>query len=169
MKQQLLIITILASCALVNCNEYRIFKSAEDNQYFILPDQNFTWQESLEECESRNMELLTIESKEKALEIRKLLERVFSGQPLPRFYLGANDFDKFRQFTWISTQISGPFTYTNWEKSEPNNYKKENERCVHIGYHGTDEWNDINCKVKNGFICQEKWEWQDCKEADTKH
>ncbi|XP_065365867.1 lectin subunit alpha-like [Calliphora vicina] len=159
MKQQLLLITILAwwGGAIVNGEEdHRIFKSAENNQYFIMPMKKFTWQESLKECESRNMDLLTIESEEKALEINKLLERVFSGKRIPGFYLGANDLDKFRHFNWISSKARGPFTYTNWERNEPNNYKNKNERCVQIGFHGNDQWNDANCNRKYGFICQER-------------
>ena len=64
--------------------------------------------------------------------------------------------DQFRKFSWITSEGPKAFTFTNWEKTEPNNYKKLNERCVHIGFHATLEWNDINCSRKYGFICQER-------------
>lgn len=64
--------------------------------------------------------------------------------------------DKAGEFKWITRTESIPFTYTNWEPTEPNNYKNLNERCVQIGFHGTDQWNDIRCNSKCGFICQER-------------
>ena len=81
---------------------------------------------------------------------------LFLDKRIPRFHIGANDLNEFRKFSWITSEGRIPFTYTNWEKTEPNNYQKLNERCVQMGFHGTLQWNDINCSRKYGFICQER-------------
>ena len=85
-----------------------------------------------------------------------LLFFLFLDKRIPRFYIGANDLKEFRKFSWITSEGRKPFTFTNWEKKEPNNYQKLNERCVQMGFHGTLQWNDINCSRKCGFICQER-------------
>ncbi|XP_065365866.1 lectin subunit alpha-like [Calliphora vicina] len=157
MKQliiNLVLIAILACCPLGNCAGE--FISAKNNTYIIQPARKFTWDEASKECDNQNMDLLTIENETKAEEIKELLKKVFAGKPIPRFYLGANDKEKFREFYWITSKGRELFTYTNWDRTEPNNYQKLNERCVHIGFYGTEFWNDINCSRKYGFICQER-------------
>jgi hypothetical protein len=44
-----------------------------------------------------------------------------------------------------------PITYTNWNRGEPNNHRK-NEHCAAVwgGY----KWNDAVCHESFGFICQ---------------
>ncbi|KAI8116796.1 Lectin subunit alpha [Lucilia cuprina] len=252
MKQQILLLLAFTACSVFAQNPERLFKSSKNNEFFIMPAKKYTWQEALKECESRDMDLLTIETEDKAKEIKELLQKVFSGKPIPRFYrcstvngpftytnweqsepnnyqnqnercvnigfhgndqwndvncdrkygmlytwqsferevesrdmdlltietedkakeikellqkatyttflCGPNDLENYREFIWISSTVNGPFTYTNWEQSEPNNYQNQNERCVNIGFHGNDQWNDVNCDRKYGFICQERWE-----------
>ncbi|KNC26531.1 hypothetical protein FF38_04167 [Lucilia cuprina] len=142
-----------------------LFKSDEKNEYYIQPAQKFTWAQALQECDKQTMDLLTIEDAKKALEIENLLKKVFSKKPIPRFYLGAHDQEEFRTFNWITKDATKPFTYTNWESTEPNNYKKLNERCVHLGFHGSLQWNDINCERKYGFICQERTDFESLLEV----
>ncbi|XP_037809015.1 lectin subunit alpha-like [Lucilia sericata] len=160
MKQPInlvLIVIIAYFCSLAySADDKLLFKSEEKNEYYIQPAQKFTWAQALNECDSRTMDLLTIEDAKKAEEIEKLLKKVFSKKTIPRFYLGAHDQEEFRKFNWITKEAIKPFSYTNWESSEPNNYKNLNERCVHLGFHGSLQWNDINCERKYGFICQER-------------
>ncbi|XP_061387554.1 lectin subunit alpha-like [Musca vetustissima] len=133
-------------------DETNIYKTSK-YKYFIEPRQKFTWSQALEECKKKKMNLATIDSKERADDLKIVLNEAFGYEKkrIPRLYIGANDLDEFREFVWIAK--GDIFSYTNWEKGEPNNYKKLNERCVHIGFHGDDKWNDINCNRKYGFIC----------------
>ncbi|KAI8116776.1 Lectin subunit alpha [Lucilia cuprina] len=170
MKQpiNLVLIVILAyfcSLAYSAAAAKLLFKSDEKNEYYIQPAQKFTWAQALQECDKQTMDLLTIEDAKKALEIENLLKKVFSKKPIPRFYLGAHDQEEFRTFNWITKDATKPFTYTNWESTEPNNYKKLNERCVHLGFHGSLQWNDINCERKYGFICQERTDFESLLEV----
>ncbi|KAM7347154.1 C-type lectin mosGCTL-7-like [Cochliomyia hominivorax] len=152
----IIIIAILAFCSvLANCED-NLFKSEENNEYFIQPAQKYTWQEAFDECDTKDMDLLIIDSEAKAIEIKVLLKKIFTSKPIPRFYLAANDLEKVNEFHWITKKERKPVIYTNWEPNEPNKYQKLNERCIHIGFHGTDQWNDITCSRKYGFICQER-------------
>ncbi|XP_073829636.1 lectin subunit alpha-like [Musca autumnalis] len=133
--------------------ETNVYKTST-YKYYIEPKNKYTWSQALEECKNRKMNLVTIDSKEKADDVNVVLNEAFLFQkkPIPRLYIGANDLDEFREFIWIAK--GEIFSYTNWEKGEPNNYQELNERCVHIGFHGDEKWNDINCDRKYGFICE---------------
>ncbi|XP_005186728.1 lectin subunit alpha [Musca domestica] len=135
-------------------SETNVYKTGT-YKYFIEPKNQYTWQQALDECKKKKMSLVTIDSEEKANDVKTVLNEafLFLKKPIPRLYIGANDLDEFREFIWISK--GDVFRYTNWEKGEPNNYKKLNERCVHIGFHGDEKWNDINCSRKYGFICEQ--------------
>ncbi|XP_078315094.1 ladderlectin-like [Crassostrea virginica] len=66
--------------------------------------------------------------------------------------------DKDHQGTWVWSHFEDTFTYTNWNKDEPNNAEGK-EDCLEIYGRGSDDkygyrWNDLYCDQKNnGYIC----------------
>ncbi|XP_075158349.1 salivary C-type lectin 2-like [Haematobia irritans] len=134
-------------------NDPNIFKT-ENFKYFLETKQEYSWSEAVAECENMKMTLVSIDTKVKAEDVQIILNEAFLNdkKKIPPLYIGANDLVEFREFVWISK--GDTFTYANWENSEPNNYQQLNERCVHIGFHGNEKWNDINCSRKYGFICE---------------
>ncbi|XP_075158352.1 lectin subunit alpha-like [Haematobia irritans] len=126
----------------------------KDFKYFLEPEQEYSWWEALKQCQQRNMNLVTIDTKTKAIDVHRLVVEVFhnNNKQIPPLFIGANDLLEFREFVWTST--NDPFTYTNWRDHEPNNYNNSDERCVNIGHYGDVRWNDSQCSSKYGFICE---------------
>lgn len=56
------------------------------------------------------------------------------------------------RFYWICN--GQDFSYENWDKNEPNNYDKNNENCVELRKKSNWMWNDVQCDVKIGYICE---------------
>uniref|UniRef100_A0A8D0GKR9 C-type lectin domain-containing protein n=1 Tax=Sphenodon punctatus TaxID=8508 RepID=A0A8D0GKR9_SPHPU len=54
-----------------------------------------------------------------------------------------------RKFSWLD---GSPVDYVAWAPNEPN-FKNEDENCV-VMYDKSGFWNDINCGVRNGFVCE---------------
>ncbi|XP_013098457.1 lectin subunit alpha-like [Stomoxys calcitrans] len=129
--------------------------TTENFKYFIETKQKYNWSEAATECENKKMNLVSIDTKAKSDDVKIILNEAFlnNKKRIPSMFIGANDLVEFRDFIWLPK--GDVFTYTNWEKNEPNNYRKLNERCVHLGYHGDEKWNDINCARKLGFICEQ--------------
>jgi len=65
-------------------------------------------------------------------------------------YIGANDRENERTFVWSDGHS---LKYTNWQKGEPNDFKK-NEDCAHIWKGRGGKWNDVNCDKKMAFVCK---------------
>ncbi|XP_071103799.1 macrophage mannose receptor 1-like isoform X2 [Haliotis cracherodii] len=70
------------------------------------------------------------------------------------YWIGLQDRRKEGGWTWIDGKT--PFSYSHWNKNEPNNLGNEN--CVAIlGNWGADQngkWNDYACSKPYSFICQ---------------
>ncbi|XP_050518116.1 macrophage mannose receptor 1-like [Diabrotica virgifera virgifera] len=112
-----------------------------------------TWYQAMLHCNSLNMDLVSIETKQendflfnqmKAL-LGDLSEYQFwsSGTTLP--------YDK-----WVWMTSGRPIFYTNWEAGEPNN--GPNEHCLEIKYiykRGL-TWNDVKQDVKSHALCEAK-------------
>lgn len=69
----------------------------------------------------------------------------------PLLYIGAHDLAKPRHFVWTAT--GKEFDFTNWAEFEPNNYENR-EHCVQIGLYDNSTWNDVDCSLNLGYICE---------------
>ncbi|XP_075156862.1 lectin subunit alpha-like [Haematobia irritans] len=117
---------------------------------FIEQEQKYNWFEAWNECALRNMTLIAVDTAEKHVIINSMLRKKFP--KVPNLWIGGNDLGEEGKFVWSST--GKPFTFSNWQKGQPDNYKSI-ENCVHF-YDITDfEWNDVQCVFKMGFICEE--------------
>ncbi|XP_061387553.1 lectin subunit alpha-like [Musca vetustissima] len=136
----------------INTIAAEFYTSSQNNRYLIEIRNKYNWFQSDAECKVNNMDLLSIESAEKMQEINDLINTVFKGKEKPLLYIGGNNLADRKQFLWTPT--GHKFQYTNWSEFEPNNYEK-NERCVHLGLYDDGTWNDIDCDMKFGFICED--------------
>ncbi|XP_054851330.1 C-type lectin LmsL-like [Eublepharis macularius] len=110
-----------------------------------------TWQEAEVECQGygRGAHLASILSwSETLLVSQHLLEyqRVISD-----VWIGFHDVTKKGRWRWADGAVSN---YRLWMKNQPDNASKS-EYCVELR-RSTDfiEWNDVDCKKKNAFICK---------------
>ena len=73
---------------------------------------------------------------------------------------GAGRFDN-SQWIWVDET---EFDYTNWQKRQPNNYRR-NQYCLEMNFGPPGKWNDDNCNAQvghNSYICEDnsisKWQ-----------
>lgn len=107
-------------------------------------NENMEWQQAVEYAESRGGYLATITSEEEEM----FIEHLICDEPMYQYWLGGYRIaGNESEFCWITGE---PFTYTNWESWEPNNYTGK-ENCIQIcklynskdGESGRMAWNDI--------------------------
>ncbi|XP_073828657.1 lectin subunit alpha-like [Musca autumnalis] len=123
--------------------------------FYIEIDQKYNWFEASHECARNGRKLVEVPHAKKNEELLNALKS-YVGNP-KNFWMGANDEynrakDLNRAFYWSSN--GGRVTFTNWLKGEPNNVAG-NEHCLQI-FSDVDgfKWNDKDCTVKMGFICE---------------
>ena len=115
----------------------------------------YNWHQAWHECARRDQQLVTIESADKNNAIIDLVKRVVGKSH--NLWLGGNDEysssrDYGRPFFWSPT--GQPFSFAYWSENNPDNYKHQ-EHCVHIwDTKPLYQWNDNDCNVKMGFICE---------------
>ncbi|KAJ8977380.1 hypothetical protein NQ317_001981 [Molorchus minor] len=98
-------------------------------------------------CEKWYMRLVRIEDEEKSDTISALLDRYASDGEGP-FWMAGNQL-KDEEWRWPDGQ---QIAYFNWAHLEPNNAKGD-EMCIEL-YKDRALWNDENCFLKNGYICE---------------
>ncbi|XP_061401959.1 lectin subunit alpha-like, partial [Musca vetustissima] len=103
------------------------------------------------------MALVTIENAEKWQEISSLVFRTFGTHKI--LWVGAFTGDRYDQFVWISTWE--PITFSYWHHGQPDFYGN-NEHCLQIGWGPNMQWNDHQCHVKFGYICERRKEKKEC-------
>nr|ABD60990.1 lectin [Glossina morsitans morsitans] len=131
----------------------------DDVVLFIDGEYKYNWFEAWNECASKNMSLITLDSEQKEKMLTKLLREVFNSTR--NLWLGANDLAEEGKFTWAST--GAVFDYSNWSLNRsknnwrvrnPDNYQNK-EHCVHYWRESEFEWNDNVCGTKMGLICED--------------
>ncbi|XP_023305753.2 lectin subunit alpha-like [Lucilia cuprina] len=129
----------------------KMYTTATNKQYFINPDQKYTWFDGLSECLKMNMTLVSIETQPKSEEINTLVKSIFKKNII--LWVGGilTHYPDSRNYIWINT--GEKFTYTFWKYLNPD-FSLNNEYCIQIGSASDMEWNDNVCAVKYGFICE---------------
>lgn len=64
-------------------------------------------------------------------------------------YIGLDHDDQMTVFTW---QDSSPFNYSNWASSEPNNYRHNQDVCIHMSI--SSYWHDQPCTDPMHYACE---------------
>lgn len=71
------------------------------------------------------------------------------------YWIGATKLSSSK-FYWMGHDK--PLIYSNFYTGEANNCyacQNEDEECIEIRSYGDYQWNDLACKVKRVYICQE--------------
>ncbi|XP_067686863.1 macrophage mannose receptor 1-like [Haliotis asinina] len=114
---------------------------------FYFNNSDSTWVEAKDTCASQAAHLVVIPDGG----TDAFLSGHVSGAD---YWIGLHDRTKEGGWAWVDDKTS--FTYTHWNKNEPNNLGNEN--CVAILGNWADEqngkWNDYSCSKRYSFICQ---------------
>uniref|UniRef100_A0A1A9W339 C-type lectin domain-containing protein n=1 Tax=Glossina brevipalpis TaxID=37001 RepID=A0A1A9W339_9MUSC len=130
-------------------------KNLDNLPIFIDNEYNYNWFEAWNECASKNMSLITLDSEWKEDMLINLLREMFKSTH--NYWLGANDLAEEGKFVWAAT--GKVFAYSNWSANKhplrnPDNFANK-EHCVHYWNQTDFEWNDNDCRIKMGLICEE--------------
>uniref|UniRef100_A0A8C8RN29 C-type lectin domain-containing protein n=1 Tax=Pelusios castaneus TaxID=367368 RepID=A0A8C8RN29_9SAUR len=116
----------------------------EDKQYYF-STENVHLEKAWDICKKKFADLVVIESESE----RKFLWRyIYTKNRMNSYYIGlVVSFDQ--KFSWLD---GTPVNYVAWAPNEPS-FANNDENCVvmnkDFGF-----WNDINCGIRNAFICQ---------------
>jgi hypothetical protein len=112
-----------------------------NRHYYLYVEQRLKWKNASDYCQKSGGYLATIQDDAE----NRFLYKLTYGDA----WLGATDRDKEGTWVWVSGET---WKYTNWDKSEPNNYKTEN----YLSYSEHPYfWNDRGDGYMN-FVCE--WE-----------
>ena len=114
-----------------------------------------TWDEAKKTCYSMGKAYLVI--------ITSAEENNFVWQLDPNADMWIGYSDKLKEGRWlweVSSVKFGirnwegqPFTYTNWDRNQPDN--RHNQDCALIwGYYNVPKWDDRQCRAKKFFVCE---------------
>uniref|UniRef100_A0A6Q2X1E4 C-type lectin domain-containing protein n=1 Tax=Esox lucius TaxID=8010 RepID=A0A6Q2X1E4_ESOLU len=120
--------------------EWRYFESS---LYFLSTEQK-TWDESRQDCQNREADLVIINSEEEQRFLYKLNMRV---------WIGLTDKDEERTWKWVDGTV---LTTGYWGSGQPDN-SGSHEDCAEIfiwGKKPLESWNDLNCETKLNWICE---------------
>ncbi|KAM6451463.1 macrophage mannose receptor 1 [Liasis olivaceus] len=116
----------------------------ESNEYYF-SNTTLPAEKARKFCKQHGGDLTTIDSKHEKVFLWKY---AFTYGLHHDSYIGLIlSLDK--KFGWMD---GTPVTYEAWGPGEPN-FANDDENCV-VMYYDSGVWNDINCGVENGFICE---------------
>lgn len=97
------------------------------------------WNQAKEYCRSKYTDLVSVRNKSENKLISSLL--------LKKSWIG------LRRKAWDYWSDQSPVTFTNWNRSQPDNNGGTMESCAVVNT-TTGMWWDVDCKAKHYFICQ---------------
>ncbi|XP_031470281.1 macrophage mannose receptor 1-like [Phasianus colchicus] len=140
-----------------NKREYQAVQTADgwiiykDKQYYFSRER-VPMEKARRICQRNFADLVVIEDENERQFIWKYINRKLSGIYLQEesYFIGLF-FSSDRKLSWLGKT---PVNYVAWAPSEPS-YSHNDENCVvmrkDFGF-----WNDINCGLKNAFICERR-------------
>jgi len=114
------------------------YRFDKDTCYWIDAEQELTWRQAGELCNSKGMELASFHSQAE--------QDFITGKGGQLCWIGLHDKNKNDTYEWTD---GTPFDYENWYSGEPD---LGDEDCVEIGT--TDRWYDFDCTAKRGVVCK---------------
>ncbi|XP_031625031.1 C-type lectin 37Da-like [Contarinia nasturtii] len=113
------------------------------------------WTQAVEQCQLKNMELISIPTKEDNQKIIKAIKKARQGAI--GFWTSGNRINTNGTFYWGNEKNRKPITFTDWENGLPDNLHANvgwQEECIEIkGYHIL-KWNDHLCGYRLYYICE---------------
>ncbi|GAB6026330.1 hypothetical protein CHUAL_012536 [Chamberlinius hualienensis] len=122
--------------------------------YLIDGHLKLTWKEAMDKCRQSGMTLVSIDSKEEAENLKKVIEPTqnFDGARIAEMdYWTAGMLADDGRWVWAST--GRPFVYTNWAPGSPSDSSRA-ERCMKLWGHHHLQWDDTICNARLHYICQ---------------
>ncbi|KAE8631901.1 hypothetical protein XENTR_v10001351 [Xenopus tropicalis] len=114
--------------------------------YYFSKEQ-LAWEQSKNACESRDSNLLIINS----LDEQKFITK---NRKCGNFWMGLNDLQKESEFRWVD---GSAVEVRYWSKWQPDNYR-DAEHCATIGDIGCaindENWNDDRCENPYLYVCE---------------
>nr|XP_033479569.1 CD209 antigen-like protein C [Epinephelus lanceolatus] len=115
------------------------------SSFYYISSIKETWQDSRDDCVRRGADLMIINSEE---------EQEFTRKYRQIMWIGLTDRETEEVWKWVDGTL---LTTSFWHSGEPNNYEGTNEDCVAVNYHDyKNSWNDLECVIKNFWICEKK-------------
>ncbi|VDH97795.1 C-type lectin superfamily 17 member A [Mytilus galloprovincialis] len=116
--------------------------------YFISTDE-LDWSTARDICqEFEGGYLCEIETKDESDYLETVTLPTHKG-----FWLGGKD-EVEGHWKWMTS--GKDFTYTDWSPNEPNDLN-HNEDCLHLFQARSQHWNDIDCALKQNYICETRF------------
>ncbi|XP_013112451.2 lectin subunit alpha [Stomoxys calcitrans] len=130
------------------------YTAGDGTVYVVEPEAVYNWLQAHTECVRQEMHLAVINNAEKNQAFDALLRQIYDTIPL--LWIGHHD-NLNRAETlnrkFYSIVDGSEIKFTNWHTEEPNN-QNYNEHCVNVGLWGDDQWNDVNCDLEIGYVCE---------------
>lgn len=115
---------------------------------YVYIDRKINWHEAETFCRLMGGHLADILSAEEDAAIYSYITGVCDGSA----YFGLSDYDQEGTFTWCTGE---PFTYANWNKSEPNGQDEYEDYVMYYSHYTDGTWNDDDYrKDVAGYICE---------------
>ncbi|KAL1399534.1 hypothetical protein pipiens_008140 [Culex pipiens pipiens] len=124
------------------------------SKYVVLSDRLVDFVGALQACRTYGLQPASITSQKDTAEVQIALASS-SSQPRAAFWIGATNLGRPNNFLWLTSNrpIWYPNGYLNWDVGEPNNVGGV-EHCVEVINVVGAPWNDTNCLLRRGVICQ---------------
>jgi len=123
---------------LKTCNDW---DEALGQCYKIDTSVTATWSDARTACQAQGADLCSILND-------GIQSLVASLSPTTDFWIGGNDIDDPTNFSWINGDA---WSYTNWNKNQPNH--NSNQDCVKVKKN-TGLWDDVSCNNPMLYCCQ---------------
>ena len=110
-----------------------------------------SWGAARNVCQNLGADLVVIKSEEES----QFVNNVMKKNNIDRLWIGMERKTHDNKFYWIdgSPAYRSNFTYTNWNKNEPNNQGNQ-ENCGEV-LTSIKKWNDVSCSSTTHFVlCQ---------------
>ncbi|XP_037814983.1 lectin subunit alpha-like [Lucilia sericata] len=147
----IIFVSVIFSKIIHICAIGQIYTTETDHEYYIEFENRFTWFESQHECSKRDMILVEIKTKEKSLELIKLIDNGEENNNGKYLWTGGiREKLPAENFVWNST--GEKFTYTNWFSDFPND--RDPKSCLEIVGIFNWKWRNYECLSRNGFACE---------------
>ncbi|XP_063739416.1 CD209 antigen-like protein A isoform X2 [Eleginops maclovinus] len=110
--------------------------------YYISAIQK-SWQESRDDCQQRDADLIIINSKN---------EEEFARRFKQLTWIGLIDRESNGTWRWVD---GSALETSYWHDGEPNKHEGKDEDCGEIKfYEKENSWNDVQCKLQKFWICE---------------
>ncbi|PSN55224.1 Hemolymph lipopolysaccharide-binding protein [Blattella germanica] len=122
--------------------------------YYKVHRDHKNWLDALKECEKEGAHLLILNSKEEALEMKKLLKQ----SRTERFWhwIGVHDYYKEGMYITIFNQPLSTVGFQEWYSGQPDGGDKQN--CIYLQFSKSTEFGmgDVDCNGRGPYICEKE-------------